>query len=512
MPQGGGTNEVLGVGGKYFSIPLIISGRYEELPSYFYDTHRGRKDTNDCVHSKLISQLGKPGYTQYWYKYGNRVDCPVEFVSPGLISSYGFQFRPCWYASIGETRWFAIGISMKRISVTRYKVTNITCNCYLYRYVKSSDRWALAGITGGVSWLSSDELAYQMRVSVATCYDFPKNPFSEGDLLGQGRLSESYASAMEAMDDIFNSLKESLMSNIQYLSQYSGSPNSTSYYTSFKSLVLDEGSVPSLDQLKSDLTLSEVELTQEGLDPLQIPNIQYWRNWLVQHAYLDALQSAPRLNENSISNVIEIVGFIKHLVVDHRIEIPKSLQSAWLSYRYQVTTSRLDAKEAIEFVHRNMDLGGLDKGIKCFGSAIHEVNGKLVTCRCSLRLTPKELGLLASIWRSLYTYGLQPNFYVLWDMIPYSFIVDWFIPLGDIASVLDAEAMFMDNDNYDISDVCFSLSYDTKKDNYSSHQYSRWRSQPLAHFNEFYWLDKPSTSNRTLVYRILDTASLCIGR
>jgi hypothetical protein len=351
-----------------------------------------------------------------------------------------------------------------------------------------------------------------MRVAVAQSYDFPTNPFSKGDLLGQGHLLESYASAMEAMDDIFNSLKESLMSNIQYLSQHSGSPNSTSYNARMVSLTLDEGSVPSRDQLKADLTLSEVELTQEGLDPLQLPTIQYWRNWLVQHAYLDALQSAPRLNENSISNIIEIVGFIKHLVVDHRIEIPKSLQSAWLSYRYQVTTSRLDAEEAIKFVHRNMDLGSLDSGIKCFGSAVHEVNGKLVTCRCGLRLTPKELGLLGSIWRSLYTYGLQPNFYVLWDMIPYSFIVDWFIPLGDIASVLDAEAMFMDKDNYDISDVCFSLSYDTRRDSYSSHQYSRWRSQPLAHFNEFYWLDKPSTSDRTLVYRILDTASLCIGR
>jgi hypothetical protein len=366
-------------------------------------------------------------------------------------------------------------------------------------------------ITGKSSWYTEDHTFGKVVVNTVQSSDYTELPYTPGETLGTFSLEEEYASQDAALEDIYSKLESICLNTLQVMSKDSSKPESGSSMLRIN-LTLDSGSIPSSDSLKSDLSLNEVELTQEGLDPLQVPTILYGRNWLIQHAYFDALQSAPRLNENSISNILEIVGFIKSLVVDHRIEIPKSLQSAWLSYRYQYSTSRLDAEEAIAFVHRNMDLGGLDKGIKCFGAATRDINGKLVTCRCSLTLTPRELGILESVWRSLYTYGLQPNFYVLWDMIPYSFIVDWFIPLGDAASVLDAEAMFMRGENFHISNVCFSLSYDTQHSEYATHQYSRWRSSPLTQFNEFYWLDKPATSKRTLVYRILDTASLCIGR
>lgn len=236
----------------------------------------------------------------------------------------------------------------------------------------------------------------------------------------------------------------------------------------------------------------------------------YWRNWLIQHAYLDALESLPRLNENSISNIIELVSFIKSLVLDHQIEIPKSLQSSWLSYRYQYTTSSLDAKEAIEFVHRHMDLGSLDKGITCYGRSFTNYKGSDVTCRCRVDVIPRELSTLASIWRSLYTYGLQPDFYVIWDMIPYSFIVDWFIPIGDMASVLDAERMYRPGVNYDFKDIVFSLSYDRDFDGYTTHQYTRWLQGSPPELNGLYWFDKEPVSKKVFTYRCLDAASLLI--
>jgi hypothetical protein len=198
---------------------------------------------------------------------------------------------------------------------------------------------------------------------------------------------------------------------------------------------------------------------------------------------------------------------MKALVVDHKIEFPKRLQDAWLAYRYSYGTTKLDVEEAIKFAKRHMALGSLDVELGCYGMSVTTVNDTDVVCRCSLDITPTQLGYVEKLWRTLTTYGLAPNFYVIWDMIPYSFIVDWFIPVGDVLSVLDAESRFSEK-NYVIKNVCFSLSYERQIGNYVYKAYSRWRSDPLPHFNGFYWFDKPKTSSKVITYRILDAASL----
>jgi hypothetical protein len=236
----------------------------------------------------------------------------------------------------------------------------------------------------------------------------------------------------------------------------------------------------------------------------------YWWNVMVQQAYLDCLQSMPRLNENSISNLLEIVGFVKALVVDHRIEIPKSLQSAWLAYRYQYQTTKLDAEEAIKFVHRYSDLGGLAHSISCHGSSKIHFKDADMTCRCRATVLPKELDTFANVWRALYTYGLQPNFYVVWDMIPYSFVVDWFIPIGNLAAVADARSHYSST-NYSISRIVFSVTYDVKDDDGNVfRQYTRWVQGTPPELNGLYFLETSGPSDRVLGYRILDALSLTI--
>jgi hypothetical protein len=237
----------------------------------------------------------------------------------------------------------------------------------------------------------------------------------------------------------------------------------------------------------------------------------YWFNVGIQNSYLDAIKSVPRLNENSISNILEIAGFIKSLVIDHRIELPKSLSSIWLSYRYQYTTSKLDAEEAIEFVHRYMDLGTLDKWMTCYGRHTVEFEGRQVTFRCGLHIRPREISVLSRIWRSLYTYGLTPSFYAIWDMIPYSFIIDWFLPVGKLAGVLDAERMYSDT-YYEIENVMFSISYDTLDEvGNSIHAYTRFLSGSPVTLNGFYFFEEDPVSTKVIGYRALDALSLILG-
>jgi hypothetical protein len=265
--------------------------------------------------------------------------------------------------------------------------------------------------------------------------------------------------------------------------------------------------------------LHENNIIAEGypaqfVDPKGLTN--YWLNVLTQEAYLDALNHVPRLNDNSISNIIELVGFIKSIVVDHELQIPKSLGEAWLSYRYQYQTTKLDTEEAISFVRRSLQLGTLNRTLSCYGVSSREITrndlSANVTCRCCCDVTPKDVKTLEKIWRALYTYGLQPGFYVVWDSIPYSFIVDWFIPIGNLASTLDAERMYSGT-YYDITNICYSLTYDIKDEFGSTHhQYSRWVSDGQPVLNGFYSLETDKTSQKVIGMRALDVLSLFIGK
>jgi hypothetical protein len=256
--------------------------------------------------------------------------------------------------------------------------------------------------------------------------------------------------------------------------------------------------------LSDYLILDEWNLIRSGYSTK--PYAAYHLQALRQEAYLDALDHVPLLNENSVSNVVELVGFIKSLVLDHKVEIPKSLNSAWLAYRYTYCTTKADAKQAIDFVHRHVDNDFLRKGFSCYGSASRNLYGVDLVMKCRLSMKQKELSILDNIWTALYRYGLSPSFYMIWDLVPYSFIVDWFIPVGDILSGYDKTRMY--DRTYDISDIWYSLQYKTGESGNIS-AYTRWTASSPPEFQGYYSFEnKGTTAHKVIGYRILDTLSL----
>jgi hypothetical protein len=167
----------------------------------------------------------------------------------------------------------------------------------------------------------------------------------------------------------------------------------------------------------------------------------------------------------------------------------------------------MDVEDAIKFMKRERDLKGVCGPLECYGQAsTNSVGNARITCRCSLFLEEKNLIYLSRIWEALAKYGLKPDFYVVWDLIPYSFIVDWLIPIGNI---FQAEGDFRRfSENYNIGNVCFSLKYLHTVDGYEVSNYYRWPSAPLKALNDLLWLEKPKASGKTIGYRILDTISL----
>jgi hypothetical protein len=238
-----------------------------------------------------------------------------------------------------------------------------------------------------------------------------------------------------------------------------------------------------------------------------VPFAAYHIKALQQGAYLDCLDHVPQMNENNLANIAEIVHILKGIIIDHKVDIPDSLSSLWLSYRYQYGTGKSDIEDAISFQKRVADGVLFHQGFSCYGVVDQEIDGFLVTCRCHIRMTQKELEYLDKISTGLYRYGLSPSFYVIWDMIPYSFIVDWFIPVGDILSGLDKRRMY--DRTYSMSDIWFSLKYEYQDKDGRYSAYTRWASSGLPEFQGYYSLENIGTpSNKTIGFRILDALSL----
>jgi hypothetical protein len=260
---------------------------------------------------------------------------------------------------------------------------------------------------------------------------------------------------------------------------------------------------------KSGFVLDEPH-TLLGGDPIMVPFGAYHLKALRQAAYLDALESVPKLNDNSISNVLEIVGTIKSLVLEHKIEVPDNLMEAWLSYRYQYTTTKLDVHEAMSYLRRAQH--DLRKGFSCYGRASGKITSDVTAVvKCKMSMKSRELSYLDNLISGLFRYGLSPSSYVIWDMVPYSFIVDWFIPVGDILHGHDMDVMY--NRIYDISDIWYSLSYDNVVDGNVMSQYTRWSEQSTPELSGFYTIETESyASKKVCGFRVLDSLSLIFSR
>jgi hypothetical protein len=113
------------------------------------------------------------------------------------------------------------------------------------------------------------------------------------------------------------------------------------------------------------------------------------------------------------------------------------------------------------------------------------------------------------LWGNLSRLGLAPDSYVIWDMTPFSFMVDWFVPIGDILDVFDTS--YLTGSYWDITNVTYSLQYTRDLDGYPAKFYTRWTTSSPPELQEFYWFDRPGSSQKVKIFRLLDVASLFIG-
>lgn len=487
--------------GTYYLEPIVVGDEADYKP-YFLQSTCGHNQ-NDVIHSKYV---GSDGDTFEIPDFEVVIDGRrCSYRGDAYFESNVARFRSCHAASAGTYAteiWYDQSRSWRPTGYT-YKISIIRVYIRAYAVRNSSLDWSQSVI----------ELKHngEDQFEVLSLSGAGDQAYSIGDVISLGDVPSEYVPESRRVAT-YEKITDVAMIRARGLLSDTISRTDIPVYQrreSGKYAVLFEP----LKDYPDGFIFQEPLRIGSKVDPLLlgngIENNSYWFNWLVQHAYVDALQQLPKLNDNSISNVIGIIQFVKALVVEHRVQIPTSLQDAWLQYRYVVKTTELDIKEAIHFMNRYYPNTGI--GMKTYGTAVCDVQDTSVICRCRIGLRSRELGTLDRIWRALYTYGLQPNFYLVWDSIPFSFIVDWFLPIGDVASNVDLLNNYS-KQNYDFDSVVYSLEYIREyTDGPNVHFYSRWLGKPLEQTNDLYWFDRPSTSNKVKLYRILDTASLTVS-
>jgi hypothetical protein len=287
---------------------------------------------------------------------------------------------------------------------------------------------------------------------------------------------------------------------------------------------------------------------------------QWEFEWLQQHAFYDACEDIAKANDNMIQNLVGMAEFLWDIAkgnfarqiddilddIDPRIQVRKITKhkgreislmysqdelldqfiaerlnvstagSWWMTHRYQIQTAKMDLSEFQKYLLAKADqfrnfLNSQYHQVS-YGYASREVDGVKVECHCKIAWRPRVLQGFDAVFEKLHEWGLEINPYVLWDMLPGSFVADWFLPLGDVFQV-DSDAPYLTDQYYDFTECSFSTRYSMEGvNNDVGSRYYRWYSDPPL-LDGTYWFDKGSakTSGKTFFKRVLDSGAIASG-
>lgn len=237
---------------------------------------------------------------------------------------------------------------------------------------------------------------------------------------------------------------------------------------------------------------------------------------LVSELYREAMNSIT-CNTNTIANIAEVVGIIKDvksgnigsLVSDlpdlvKKKQFKKAAASSWLGYRYAYNTTKSDIEEYKEKLASAI---GNKKGSHIVRSGSVLPEGEM---HVRVSYSDRALNAAQSLYVMLKRTGLCLDPYAVWDMIPLSFVADWFLPIGDFLE--DFSSNWVANTAiFDIHTVTTSWKWsETIRDTHGGYDisyYSRSVSTEPPEFESY--SEDPST--KTVLKRVVDAAALIVG-
>lgn len=130
----------------------------------------------------------------------------------------------------------------------------------------------------------------------------------------------------------------------------------------------------------------------------------------------------------------------------------KKLSAGWLQSRYGLRLTYHDTvdllrgiKTKCEIVMKNKNYYSSCRGVSRDGDTI---------CHCKLYYRPDLENFLEKILATLVEWDAYPNLENIWDLIPYSFVVDWFTNVGEILNSVDNMAYL---DQVHVFATCYTI-------------------------------------------------------
>lgn len=243
------------------------------------------------------------------------------------------------------------------------------------------------------------------------------------------------------------------------------------------------------------------DVVDEGIEP----NLGCYLN----DAYLSAFESLPAITTNNIQNAQAIVDLLKGIVKaampgGKLVDGLGSISDAWLGFRYVFNTTKADIQELSSYVERMRAFKQYDmRTVRSYGTTSFESHGITYVVKCSITVRTEDI---SGIYNAVERFGVALDAYNIWDMIPYSFMVDWFLHIGDLLEKARTRRYAM---RLTPVDCWFSISY-TFENNAGCIQndYYRWRSNvDLSQYPATLLRSEPK-SGKTWIKRGID--AICI--
>lgn len=217
------------------------------------------------------------------------------------------------------------------------------------------------------------------------------------------------------------------------------------------------GSTTTWDKLALTHSLTTAEDPRVEFNSKELLEVAYARLWravlpenmenvykqTIGHAGQEALLNTKVLNINSImytkdfTTLRELCGSYADLL--RKGVNPGTVSGAYLASHYGVRLTVQDTREILERVRRELEQ---DSGAYQYSRSTHKVSvqgpaGKVdVTGTVSVLFTLVD-GRTLQFLSDLARWDFLPTPRVIWDMIPYSFVLDWIVPIGGVLEQWD---------------------------------------------------------------------------
>lgn len=221
-----------------------------------------------------------------------------------------------------------------------------------------------------------------------------------------------------------------------------------------------------------------------------------------QRAFEIAAADLPKADVNALANTMETAQAIRKVILSDITAIlpkgrtfSKAMTGTWLAYRYAICTTKFDVDSYKNYIRRIQSLSEY-RVIRCRSVVVDPDTHDIY--RASL--TFKVSSLPADLNSRLEKLGFQLDLVNAWDMVPYSFIIDWFANISDILEVLDQKSFSSTIDPVESWASRESADHTT---------YIRWATKWMPSFPLLLLKD---VSKKTLFMRVADAISLLAQR